>query len=358
MHRCHDCKRDFPSLHDLTGHLNSRRHAQSTPGHYCRSCNKLFCNDQALNQHLLSPVHNITQFHCCDCDRDFTNEAALLQHLRDKIHEPKPRAAPRKNIICDLCKKTFNNKTALKQHQASPAHKPICPPISCIGSQGCNKTFTSPSAMIHHLESGTCISSLSRHKVNEIVVLNDTNHVITSQRAIEAVEAIPPSPTSPDDSWMISTPLSSSGISMFEQSDSWNCLLGESVASLEGIDTPEASISVSTSALCEKSSDSTGRSWFLCPLCPPTSNRFKTAQDLQKHSTSPAHAPKIFHCPTMLLNQRKPKVTKTFSTLSGVAMHIESGACSGGKKAFEKVLNFVNERLQDLGFRQIHVLEG
>jgi hypothetical protein len=41
----------------------------------------------ALNQHLLSLVHNVTQFHCSDCDRDLINETALVQLLRDKVHK-------------------------------------------------------------------------------------------------------------------------------------------------------------------------------------------------------------------------------------------------------------------------------
>jgi hypothetical protein len=75
---------------------------------------------------------------------------------------------------------------------------------------------------------------------------------------------------------------------------------------------------------------------------------------------SAAHAPKIFHCPTALstVKGKKGKVIKTFSTLSGVAMHVESGACYGGLKALEEVVNFVNKKLQEVGLRQISLLEG
>jgi hypothetical protein len=71
---------------------------------------------------------------------------------------------------------------------------------------------------------------------------------------------------------------------------------------------------------------------------------------------SPAHAPKIFHCPTALFDGRRRGPGKTFSMLSGVSMHIVSRACVGGKKAIKMVLSFVNERLNELGFRQISLL--
>lgn len=60
----------------------------------------------------------------------------------------------------------------------------------------------------------------------------------------------------------------------------------------------------------------------------------------------------------MMLKGKGKKAAKTFSTISGVAMHVESGACHGGMKALEKVVNFANTRLQELGFQQIKLLKG
>ena len=147
--------------------------------------------------------------------------------------------------------------------------------------------------------------------------------------------------------------LNSSLLSRSENDDSRGYLSAGSGMSPAGMDILEAP---TTGMPNEHTHEAPRRSWFLCPLCPPKSNRFRTTQDLEKHSMSPAHVPKIFHCPTALFDGRRRGPGKIFSTLSGVSMHIESGACVGGKKAIKMVLGFVNERLDELGFRQISLL--
>jgi hypothetical protein len=97
---------------------------------------------------------------------------------------------------------------------------------------------------------------------------------------------------------------------------------------------------------------------FICPLYPPTSNQFRTARDLWNHETSPVHAPKLFYCPTALStvnskNDRK-SAKQSFSTFIGLEMHVESGAC--GKQMFRWVLSLINERLQDVGIREIRLV--
>jgi hypothetical protein len=146
---------------------------------------------------------------------------------------------------------------------------------------------------------------------------------------------------------------SSSSYSALEEADSWEFVSAASGTSLARIDPPNSPTTASiTSMRSEIQSQSTRKAWFLCHICPPTSNRFETAQDLQSHSLSAAHASKLFHCPTALLGLKKRPHSKNFSTLSGLAMHVESGACLGGKKAIKNLLLFVNDKLNELGFRQ------
>lgn len=72
---------------------------------------------------------------------------------------------------------------------------------------------------------------------------------------------------------------------------------------------------------------------------------------------SPVHAPKIYHCPTALVGHGGKSVEKRFATLSGLASHVESGACRGGKKTLSKVLSFINEKLAEFGFCEIKMIE-
>ncbi|OAP61189.1 hypothetical protein AYL99_03390 [Fonsecaea erecta] len=56
----------------------------------CVLCNRNFCNEDALDQHLRdSPAH--TSVKCTDCRRTFGSEEALEQHRRDSpSHRPNP----------------------------------------------------------------------------------------------------------------------------------------------------------------------------------------------------------------------------------------------------------------------------
>ncbi|KAF8861395.1 hypothetical protein BDZ45DRAFT_647691 [Acephala macrosclerotiorum] len=278
----------------------------------CAKCNRGFRRESHLNDHLRSighalrtPIHRsdlsstvhdgCTQFRCCDCNRDFVREQALMQHLRDKIHS-KPKH-PRGTVPCGLCGKLFITTQAMQMHKASRVHKPLCAPLYCIGSNGCGKKFDSPSSMILHLESGSCPSGLTRQKLNAVIAQQDPKHLITSPTALGSTES-----RGGNISYVAPLPL------------------------------------------------------FLCPLCPPTHNRFRTARDLDNHSRSPAHALKIFHCPAALSGRSRKKLAeKSFSTLSGLAMHVESGAC--GKGMFREVLKFVNERFKDIGIREIRLVK-
>jgi hypothetical protein len=83
---------------------------------------------------------------------------------------------------------------------------------------------------------------------------------------------------------------------------------------------------------------------FICPLCPLTSNQFRTVRDLWNHETSPVHVPKLFYCPIVLSIVNSKNATKSakqsFSTFSRLAMHIKSAAYR--KQMFRWVLSLIN----------------
>lgn len=93
--------------------------------------------------------------------------------------------------------------------------------------------------------------------------------------------------------------------------------------------------------------------WYICALCPPSSNRFKTAADFSKHQLSPVHLPKTYRCP--VLGPRLGPAAKHFSTLSGLAMHVESGTC-GKKGSLNMILDLVNDKLQAFGLTEMRLL--
>ncbi|RPB13031.1 hypothetical protein P167DRAFT_475025, partial [Morchella conica CCBAS932] len=248
-------------------------HSQASINHspwpYCKPCSRLFIYQSALDT-----IPDATQFHCCNCDRDFSSESSLDQHLRDKVHAERPTALL--GFFCRPCNRTFKDEYALKQHMSSLKHNPLIEELKCITDSKCKKTFMAPSAMLHHLESGACISGINRQKLDHLIKEKDTGSIITFQAGLEGRIH---SDDDDDDS-----------------SDS-----EEVLAFVEGDQK--------------------------CPMCPAGSTRtFKTAHALWQHMNSAAHAPLSYHCPLRLAVGGKG-IMKSFTTLSGMTQHLESGAC-------------------------------
>lgn len=354
---CGICCRKFAKIDAL------RAHARSTSHSLCQECGRYFINPSALDQHQKS-FHR-SQFHCCDCDRDFVDELALNQHLHTKIHQ-KPVTYP-----CSKCKRSFKSKDALNQHLASLIHKPLSD-IKCVASMQCKGRFSAPSAMIQHLESGACCSGLNRKKLNLLVQSNDVDRVISDGLG-KRILLLPPRDNSDSDcdsesssdscnGVPIFTPISSRaaspmltpvshGISngFFSQNTSTNSLV-------PGLLTPRSSLDLS------ELKPSLAIRGLFCPLCPPKRKAFLNIAALEMHLASPKHAAKIFHCPSNLLaptktGKKADVLPARFSTLSGLTLHVESGACKGGKATLKAAIRLVEERLKDMGFQNPALLK-
>lgn len=328
---CGDCAANFTTKEDL------RRHMVSTAHCYCKICDRVFGSDKALKSHTRALHLHASEFRCCDCDRGFVNELALEQHLRDKVHHIERAEKP--PFTCPKCERAFKTRSALNQHKASLAHKPISN-LKCLagkmGESGCQREFTSPSAMIQHLESGACPSRLNRQKLNEALETHDPDRIITQ----------PEEDHHPDK------------------------LLKDGMEDLT-LDTTDAcsssnqSVVLLTPSHSESSADSQSSlvaSTTRCPLCPAGSRQFATLRSLQQHIDSPAHSPKLFRCPISLApassssSSSKPLFRKSFTTLSGLAQHLESGACAGGKATLEKAAGYIEARLEDMGIKKVKLL--
>lgn len=265
-----------------------QQHQKSTGHCYCRECERSFVISDALSQHLQSPIHT-TQFHCCDCDRDFAHEQALHQHLADKIH--KPRTEPKvsslrvSNWVCEKCEREFKDEKGLEQHRSSVVHKPLSN-LTCVGDRRCRKRFSSPSAWLHHLESGACPSNITRDKLHAAVQSNDIDHLITRD-SIQEYAALRGADISQ------ATSITESVIFTPVTDDSFNGWPSSHASS-----GPRSGILTPTSGSSQYLSKDLSLAIRLsCPLCPFGRKPFKSLEAMKNHILSPAHLPKVFHCP-------------------------------------------------------------
>ena len=331
---CSHCDRNFVR-HDAL-----QRHQKSTKHCYCSECDRFFVNPEALGQHLQSSIH-ATQFHCCDCERDFVDEQALDQHLASKNHNPHTKAKTSSlglsDWVCEDCDRSFRDEKDLEQHRASVIHKPLSD-FKCFGDQRCKKRFTSPSAWLHHLESGGCCSRITRGSLNAAVLTSDSHHIITggSNHEDGLLKGGDCSGETSTTGSVTLTPLTSDG---FNESSFWPASPG----SQSGMLTPNSTNS-------PRSLDSMiPATRLLCPLCPIGRKPFKSTEALSDHLSSPAHAPKVFHCPLSIAGYEDEgnfsQLMKYFSTLSGLVQHLESGACQGGNTTFRKTVEYIEHNL-------------
>lgn len=353
--KCPQCSIKLVTKKSLARHQRKLGHC------YCGDCNRVFGTPAALKSHLETSEHS-TEFRCCDCDRSFVSSNALEQHLRCKTHKRKANAhicqqcrqqyksagalaqhagehRRQTKAACQKCSRKFKSTDALEQHMNSVVHHPLGD-IRCIFGASCGKTFSSPSALLHHLESGACSSGMSRAALNEIIVAHDEDRVITRpegilhpmlaevNKSLESSSGSASSSRSTASGVMIATPSSDivSSLALTPDSLTSRSLMSDWVAAV--------------------SQSSKNR----CPFCPPSRRPFRTKLALEDHLRSAAHSKPIFFCPTSLMTQQSTKhAERKFRTASGLAQHIESGACFGGAAVFSKAVRYLETQFRRFG---------
>lgn len=360
IHECGYCGKICERLEILEDHHIFTGHC------YCSECDLTFESQSALKIHRETEVH-ASEFKCCNCDLSFKDIHALNAHMARRIHQkPLQQNSSKKakettiitaeDKVCNECQRTFASSQSLQQHRESVKHKPLSS-LSCPVGKGCRGIYTSPSALLHHLESGNCQSGMNRDEIYRVVQSCDQDHVIHSLPALAPSSPLTfPSynPTlcselsmdSLDDQseWSIVTPTLSQG-SVEGSLAQWSLLEGSQI-SFEG------GISVDTTVMAK----------LQCPLCPKGRKGFVTPQALQQHMDSPVHCAKVYHCPSNIFPiapskaEKKGKKEKQFSTLSGLSQHLESGACHGGKRTFFYCIDLIQRRLEQLGFGGMRLL--
>jgi len=382
---CPTCSVEHSSNQKLQNHQRAQNHC------FCRECNQYFSNEAAVKAHN-NTVGHVSQFHCCDCERDFVTEQALDQHLDGKVHKqiacqicqqtlggyksleshvvkvhqasanPKRILYPENFNTCYVCQRRFVDKKALDQHLVSLRHHPLSD-IRCVASTKCKRRFTSPSALLGHLVSGACCSGICRQDIHRLVRNHDTERLISSGPMVynhvdqysDGSDASSSSSGTP-----ILTPTSSASNSPILTP----CSLGDAVQHLIGtipqLPAPSATAKVTTE-YSRRLSDGrlqAPKGPLRCPLCPNKTKVFRSRAALDDHLSSPNHSVKMFHCPSNLLEPASGKTTtKYFSTLSGLAQHVESGACGDGMETMRKAMGFIQGKLEDMGFGGVRLLK-
>lgn len=363
---CGNCSKTCENLDILYNHHIATGHC------FCSECDVHFDSQNALTSHKETEIH-ASEFKCCDCNIFFHDVHALVAHMASRAHRKPLKPMPLKTTKisratkdnkggsatshdCSACHKGFKTAQSLEQHCQSVRHKPLsnlsCPVRKCV-----QKNFLSPSALLHHLESGACRSGLNRDEIYRIVRLHDEDGAIHDRRALTPLA----SPVFPTDSPSLSSEV---WIISAETSSEWSLLTPSSSEDRIKHSLDRWSLLGNSRVLSERSStlDTTAAATPYCPMCPKKRKRFANMQALQQHFNSPVHSAKVFHCPTILVSappSRKGKRTKQekhFSTLSGLSQHLESGACRGGKGTFLLCIAIVQERLKLMGFGGMRVL--
>ncbi|KAI7464937.1 hypothetical protein KC357_g7775 [Hortaea werneckii] len=423
---CPTCRQTFSTKQGCSSHQEQLRHC------YCREHDQEFSSIDEFRAHKRAQTH-VKDFTCMICtNKEFGTQQGLDDHLRDFVH---PATSPsqgddaasqaarlrteERNLYCLDCKQQFQSLTAFRQHKASSKHKPLSE-LSCPLSTKCRKVFTTPSALLLHMESGGCRSGMNRLKLNAMVHQHDNSHHVTySGNTAKALSEVASVASLIDSAGMLSAELGH-GVKITHGNDipsddlevasqaSDRTLAGgngvrfytpsattssnSSARSWKHITTPSASItsgssdtggviltprssaanSVSewsfinedlatpSSTPAKSSSGDTvtqphSDSGYSCPTC---AKKFKTARRLLQHLNSPVHAAKVFHCPTDTGRQPHAKGEKKFKTLSGMAQHIEVGACAGGMATLERVVGIFEEKVKQATGKKLRLLKS
>ncbi|THH32218.1 hypothetical protein EUX98_g1976 [Antrodiella citrinella] len=224
-HFCTRCEEDFDYEDELEMHFEQDHHyccsqffdserqlrAHKNDHHwYCESCNRTFRSESNLDSHLRSSVHLPRRFKCPGCNNAFISPAALILHceagrcpsgVTRQAIDRLVVAFDRNNIItnpnrllqgpdgsysapstitswatrnsfngqayeCVLCHREFRTLDALNSHLRSPAHADKI--YRCPGN-GCGTQFRALSALVQHVESGSCGVKKFRNQIDQMV---------------------------------------------------------------------------------------------------------------------------------------------------------------------------------------------
>lgn len=425
MHRqakypsCPICKESFDSSDQLEGHQRATLHC------YCAEHSLMFASAAQHRNHDRGLLH--ATFGCISCERTFHTDEGLLHHLSSVGHSNVERvvqaqaaadarassntragfATPDEeaNLRCDDClhRRRFKTVKALRQHKRSVKHNPLSD-LRCPMSDQCTQVFTSPSALLFHLEGGRCKSGMTRAKVDMLVHQHDTGRQITASANLLTVVAAAAAATTAslgsntdlasrfnaisiqrgsrvsgrvtdvsdagdttsnnDHGVPILTPTAS--IRSYSSSDSSG---GDATPTQSSRATsewsfinhrnnsarilPPAAYGSSSASSSTVMGTATEQQILSCPVCDKS---FQKHNSLVKHLESTAHAKELYHCPTGLALPAGRHSTKSFKTMSGILQHLEAGACVGGRAALDQIFGLLQTKIAQVTGTNVRLL--
>lgn len=201
---------------------------------------------------------------------------------------------------CSDCGMEFEGAEEYEAHVATKRHRiNATGKVRCVAYPACSRRFTNRGSMLAHLESGACVSGVTRGRVEEVVGKAGGEVLRIGRGATgggdgqgSGAEVLPVAIST------VSPPTVFTTVTIPD--------------SLMPLDQPPLS-----------------GFRHICHIC---NKVFTSAGELRGHISGLAHAPRIYRCPTI-------KKKKEFKSLSGLVMHLESkaGRRRGGRKALEFV---------------------
>ncbi|KAK3702492.1 hypothetical protein LTR37_014854 [Vermiconidia calcicola] len=364
---CLDCGRDFSTQRGLDDHLNAcpaktkqntteeERAAAALAGAEeanlrCEPCDRKFKDLNGFRMHKASVKHNpLSEIKCflsVKCTQIFTSPSAWLFHLES-----------------GKCKSGMDRKKLYAVVHANDADRHISShenarAVSSIAASDCGSRI-SPGAVtkraLANLERGLERVPIPSSSASGFVFApeksdastgsttngvpiytpnaSDAASVVSSRGGVDI--AIPTASTSRSitstDLGVMLTPRTTG-----HSTSEWDYIHNAHVS-------PSTATSVAESSTATITYDTINKAWP-CTICNKT---FKTKGRLLMHLHSPAHAPKLFHCPpAAVLGISGGKPERKFKTLSGLAQHVETGACNGGMELLKKVAGIFEQRVK------------
>ncbi|KAF8607582.1 hypothetical protein BDV93DRAFT_519614 [Ceratobasidium sp. AG-I] len=136
-------------------------------------------------------IEESSQNHCAYCAKDFGHQANLDEHNKRNhehcgmcntwLNKASDMKKHNQSIhhLCVECDRYFSSVNELKNHLNSSTHRPKT--VVCPGRR-CERTFIHIAALILHLESGVCVSGVTRSTVDRFVAERDLDHFIINPR--------------------------------------------------------------------------------------------------------------------------------------------------------------------------------
>jgi len=356
QYHCTDCAKDFPSKCALKRHpKNDAAHRKRAMGILCEPCGKTFPTGSKYDAHLLTKNHKkkASQVRCFSypkCQRTFTSKGGMMSHLesgacKSGLNRQKIDDVIRQHDTSNVILKVGAGSSSQTIQDAVPNH---APPVAAGSIKDIDSDSDSDDEGTIILTPATATSFSRRESFADIHTPSTLSGFATPQSYTTSSHQEIPTPSTLSG---YSTPRSyatgfvdTESPTSFSRRESFSDIPTPS-STLSGLSTPRSNIT----GFGETDLQFVFGPGFerICYIC---NREFSTPKALQTHLDGLAHAPRIYKCPTFLFAaQHSGKPHKDFKSLSGLVMHLESGACEGGNEALQRAIGFVEEKLNGTG---------